>query len=188
MEITYKWLSMRHFITSEYQNDIYMGRQQYPINNTDIITHGLIESLGKCVLFASPLKRSIQTVDFIIETYKAIDFDVRYLDALVERGLGDFEGKQKAPLKKNTEYFYEGNFIVTKTPPNGESLSDFRNRVKPAVEAMLTENKNNNILVVSHLQTFRMINFCVESKYDYDEWYNIKYNHGEVAQEEYGKR
>jgi len=187
MEITNKWLSMRHFITAEYQNNIYMGQQQYPICNTDIETHGLIELLKDCTIFASPLKRSVQTVDYVIATFTMINFKIRYLDALIERGLGDFEGKPKALVRQDPEYFQNEKFIVTKTPPNGESLSNLRDRVNKAVEIMLVEVRKKDIFVISHLQTLRMIRFCVTNSYNYDIWHSINYSHGEVVQENYGK-
>ena len=68
----YIWLSMRHFLTNEYRNNIYMGQQQYAICNTDIKTNGLLESLNHCAIFASPLKRSKQTVEFIVRSYANI--------------------------------------------------------------------------------------------------------------------
>lgn len=182
-----KWLSMRHFLTEQYKNNIYMGKQQYPICNTDIITHGLLETLKNCTIFASPLKRSVQTVEFILQTYGSVNFKVKYLDGLAERGLGDFEGKPKEPIRKNTEYFINEKFIVTKTPPNGESLLDFRNRVENAVKEIRIERCLQDVLVVSHLQTLRMIRFCVRDSYDYDVWHNINYLHGEVVQEVYGE-
>ena len=39
------WLSMRHFLTNEYRNNIYMGQQQYSICNTNIKTNGFLEIL-----------------------------------------------------------------------------------------------------------------------------------------------
>ena len=182
-----KWLSMRHFLTEQYMNNIYMGQQQYPICNTDITTHGLLEPLKKCTILASPLKRSEQTVEFILQTYTSVNFKVKYLDGLVERGLGEFEGKLKEPIRKNTEYFINEKFDVTKTPPNGESLLDFRSRVENVVKEIIIERCIQDVLVVSHLQTLRMIRFCVNKSYDYDVWYDINYLHGEVVQEVYGK-
>lgn len=182
------WLSMRHFLTNEYRNNIYMGQQQYPICNTNIKTNGLIEKLESCTILASTLKRSQQTVEFITQTYANISFDVIYLDELVERGLGDFEGKPKAQIRCNPNYFINNKFIVTKTPPNGESLNDFRNRVNKAVKVIKTASKTNNILVISHLQTLRMIRFCVLGLYNYELWHSINYNHGEVVKEDYGKQ
>lgn len=183
-----QWLSMRHFLTEEYRNNIYMGQQQYPICNTDIKTNGLLEPLKSCSIYASPLRRSLQTVEYIVKTFKCTDFEINYLDGLVERGLGDFEGMPKEEIRKNTEYFVDKKFIVTKTPPNGESFIDFRSRVDSSVKIILEASKRNNILVVSHLQTLRMISFCVLGTSNYDIWHSINYNHGEVVQECYGKK
>jgi len=186
MAINKMWLSMRHFLTAEYRDNIYMGQQEYPICNTDITTHGLIENLSACTLFASPLKRSVQTVDFILNTYTDILFDVVYLDQLVERGLGDFEGKQKDSIRYDSEYFIDKKFIVTKTPPNGEGISEFRDRVEKAVEIMQAEYKERDVFIVSHLQTLRMIKFCFAKSYEYDKWHDVNYSHGEVVKESYG--
>lgn len=181
------WLSMRHFLTDEYRNNIYMGQQQYSICNTDIKTNGFLEYLKSCTIFASPLKRSQQTVEYLVDTYSNISFNIVYLDGLKERGLGDFEGKQKEQIRCNQEYFINKKFIVTKTPPNGESLLSFRKRVENTINIMFEEFKENNILVVSHLQTLRMIKFCVQNSYNYDVWHEINYAHGEIIKEEYGK-
>jgi broad specificity phosphatase PhoE len=164
-----------------------MGQQQYPICNTNIITNGYLEELRDCTLFASPLRRSTETVDFVVKKFSFIKFKVRVLDSLAERGLGDFEGKLKAPIKKNTEFFENEKFIVTKTPPNGESIVNFRNRVANAVYEIQNERCVSDILVISHLQTLRMIRFCIYNSYNYEEWHNINYLHGEVVQESYGQ-
>jgi broad specificity phosphatase PhoE len=181
------WLSMRHFLTNEYRNNIYMGQQQYSICNTNIKTNGFLECLKSCTIFASPLRRSQQTVEFIIDSYTDIKFNVIYLDELKERGLGDFEGKPKEQIRSNKEFFVDKKFIVTKTPPNGESFLDFRKRVENIIDSMFKEFKSDNILVVSHLQTLRMIKFCVVNSYNYDVWHEINYAHGEIVKEDYGK-
>lgn len=181
------WLSMRHFLTEEYLNNIYMGQQHYSICNTDIKTNGLLERLNYCTIFASPLERSQQTVEYVINTYNGINFNVVYLDGLKERGLGDFEGKPKGQIRSNPEYFIDGKFIVTKTPPNGENFLNFRKRVDDTVKIILKEYKKNDILVISHLQTLRMIKYSVSNIYTYEDWHNINYVHGEVVQENYGK-
>lgn len=182
------WLSMRHFLTDEYRNNIYMGQQQYPICNTDIRTNGYLDTLRSCLIFASPLKRSQQTVEYVVDIYPKIDFKVIYLDELKERGLGDFEGKHKELIKHDEEYFINKKFIVTKTPPNGESFNDFKNRVNYATKIMLEESKSSDILVVSHLQTLRMIRFCILETDNYEDWHSINYTHGEIVKEDYGKK
>lgn len=184
----YIWLSMRHFLTDAYRNNIYMGQQQYPICNTDIKTNGYLEDLRTCVIYASPLKRSSQTVEFLIKKFPDTKFEISYLDGLKERGLGNFEGKPKEQIRCNADYFIEKKFIVTKTPPNGESFCDFRDRVEKAVKIIFDKSFSNNILVVSHLQTLRMIRFCVNNIHNYDTWHNVNYSHGEVVKEDYGEK
>lgn len=185
---TKTWLSMRHFVTNEYLNDIYMGQQQYEICNTDIITNGLLDNLNECTIFASTLVRSRQTVEYVVSEFRNIKFNVVFLDKLNERGLGDFEGKQKFIIRQNTQFFKNGKLIVEKTPPNGEKLIDFRFRVNLALEIIRDEFKNKSILVISHLQVLRMIRFCMLEKNDYTHWHDINYTHGEIVRECYGER
>lgn len=180
------WLSIRHFLTKEYLNEIFMGQKQYSICNTDIKTNNLFDSLEYCTIFASPLRRCQQTVDYLVQKITNITFNVTFLDGLMERGLGDFEGKQKEQIRRNLDFFLDGKFIITKTPPNGESFLDFRNRVDKAIN--IISKAKGNILIVSHLQTLRMIRFCMLGSYDYTTWYDINYPHGEVVLENYGKK
>ena len=180
--------SMLHFVTQEYLDGIYMGQQQYPICNNKIISDCYLKDLKSCTIFASPLLRSRQSVDYIIKEYNHLIFKVIYLDELMERCLGDFEGQKKSVVRQNAFYFKNQQFIVTKTPPNGEDISSFRNRVEIAIEKIFEVLSNDNILIVTHLQILRMIYFIINNIQEYSIWYNINYKHGEVVKENYGKR
>ena len=188
MAVNSVWLSMRHFATTEYLEGIYMGQQQYPICNTNITTNGLLENLKSCTIFASTLKRSIQTVEYVVDKYTDITFEVTYLNELIERGLGDFEGKDKHAIRKKYEHFFDEKLIVTKTPPNGESLSDLRKRVDSVVWSISDFAQKRNVLIISHLQTLRMIRYCITKSYDYSAWHSINYAHAEVVKEDYGEK
>lgn len=98
------------------------------------------------------------------------------------------EGKKKEPIRKNPHFFKNEKFIVTQTPPNGESILSFRKRVNDAVGEIIKEQNKTDILIVSHLQTLRMIRFCITNSYDYDAWHSINYKHGEVVQEDYAQK
>lgn len=181
------WLSMRHFVTKEYINGIYMGQQQYEICNTNIKENGLLNNLDSCTIFASTLTRSKQTVDFVVSQYNNINFEVVFSDNLIERGLGDFEGKSKIIIRQDPTFFINNQFLVEKTPPNGEKFEDFRSRVNDEIKVIMEEHKKKNVLIISHLQVLRMIHFCVTNNYDYSNWHNINYAHGEIMRERYGK-
>ena len=182
------WLSMRHFETEENKKGIYIGQQAYPICNTDINTNGHLETLDKCSVFASTLLRSKQTVDYITSTFDNVQFNVIYTDALIERGLGDFEGKSKNLARQNKSFFIDDKFIVELTPPNGEGFVFFRNRVSLILEQIRKQHQNSHILIISHLQVLRMIRFCMDNNFNYSQWHSINYSHGEVIKEHYGKK
>lgn len=183
-----RWLSMRHFVTKEYLQGLYMGQKQYEICNTNLIDKGLMDSLTECTIFASSLMRSRQTVDYLCHHIKKIKFEVIYSDSLVERGMGDFEGNLKQELKKNGDYFLNGRLIVDKTPPNGESFFEFKKRIECFLPEICEKNDTKNVLVVSHLQVLRMIWFIMNKEHSLNKWYEINYNHGEIVEEFYGKK
>lgn len=182
------WLSMRHFVTSEYLQGIYMGQKPYKICSTNLITNGLIEPLTECTIFASSLMRSKQTVDYICNSFPKIQFDVIYSDCLIERGLGDFEGERKCYIKKNKDFFVDGKYKVELTPPNGEPFISFKNRVESILKIICKKYHTNNILIISHLQVLRMIKYCMSEEENYLHWHDINYNHGEIVKESYGKK
>lgn len=184
---THLWLSMRHFTTNEYQQGIYMGQQPYPICDTNIITNSLLEKIEHCVIYASTLLRSKQTVDYVLSSFRNTHFDVLYSNDLIERGLGDFEGKPKKIVRQNPDFFIDNKFMVELTPPNGESFRDFRERVTQILEDISKTYYSSNVLVISHLQVLRMIHFCMLKSNDYSHWHDVNYIHGEVVEETYGK-
>ena len=181
-----RWLSMRHFVTKEYLQGLYMGQKQYEICNTNLIDNGLMNSITECTIFSSSLLRSQQTVDYLCHHFKEIKFEVVYSESLVERGMGDFEGNLKQELRKNGEYFLDGRLIVDKTPPNGESFLDFKKRVENFLPEIREKKTTKNVLVVSHLQVLRMIWFFMNKEYNLNKWYEVNYNHGEIVEEFYG--
>lgn len=69
------------------------------------------------VVFCSPLKRTKQTAKILLPNSKII-----YDERIVEKGLGDWE---------NTPNTDEKQFLLKNkiTPPNGETLEEFDNRI-----------------------------------------------------------
>jgi alpha-ribazole phosphatase len=171
---------MRHFLTAAYKEGIYMGQGDYGICDTTIVNTNVLAETRECVLFVSALRRARETADFIVNEFKNIKFDVHIMPELIERGLGDFEGKPKTIIKQNSRYFLEGNFIIGLTPPNGESFSLFKQRIEKAYTQISYSTKANNVLVISHLQVLRMLHFIINEVEDYSNWHFINYKHGEM--------
>jgi len=114
------------------------------------------EVLGADAIFCSPLKRARQTAAGFA------DRDVILDDRIVERTLGDFDGKWNYELIKvdaYKKYFTDDlkdNFrsSFTVATPNGESYDDVVKRVTPFLDE-LKQSSYNKVVVVSHVIAIR---------------------------------
>lgn len=96
------------------------------------LSKGDILSVRRVV--ASPLKRCIQTAEYI---YPNVDIEI--CDKLKECDFGDFENKSYEDLKDNPDYqkWLDSNGELPF--PNGETHEDFKNRCKEGFFESLTE-------------------------------------------------
>jgi broad specificity phosphatase PhoE len=100
-------------------------------------------------VYSSPLKRAYQTAEIIVAGRKC---KITCQDALKEWGLGKWEGKTLAEVRKN----YGDSFRrwVRKpssvSVPGGEPFKDFVARVKRTIEAIRKKHTAGNVLVVCH--------------------------------------
>jgi len=100
-------------------------------------------------VYSSPLKRALATAEAIAR-YQGLQVQVE--PALKEMEVGDLEGLSLVELGKNFSQFLvewrdgEGAGKL----PGGESLVDLANRVWPAAQRMLHDDKQGDIAVVSH--------------------------------------
>jgi len=100
-------------------------------------------------IYSSPLKRALATAEAIAKHQR---LQVQVEPALREMEVGELEGLSLVELGKNFSQFLvewrdgEGKGKL----PGGESMVDLANRVWPAVQGMLDNNKQGDIAVVSH--------------------------------------
>lgn len=104
------------------------------------------EKLGKeniDIIFSSDVYRTKETSEIVGKKIKKkVSFDER----LREIDFGDFHGKSK---KSYRNYFLDADRF-SKRPPNGESWGDVAKRLKSFLKEVEKENRNKNILIVSH--------------------------------------
>jgi len=169
-------------MTEAHENNIYMGQSDYGICNTIITNSDTLQAIQDCLLFSSTLLRARQTTDYIVTQFPSIQFTVKLLPDLIERGLGEFEGKEKYIIRQNSDFFDNGNLKFELTPPNGEAFYDFHLRVRRAHMQIQSAACQGDVLVISHLQVLRMFHFLdIENNTDYSKWYDINYKHGEMV-------
>ena len=96
------------------------------------------------VIFTSPFKRTRETAAIMAKTIGA---KVMVDERLGEVNVGIFNWR---PLKEYRKYFGSPLEEFTKTPPEGENLSDVKKRGLSFLQDINQKYRNKNILVVGH--------------------------------------
>ena len=100
-------------------------------------------------IYSSPLKRALDTAKAIANQH---GLEVRIEPALKEMEVGDLEGIPIAELGTNfSKYMIEWRQGGgTAKLPGGESLMDLSERVWAAVQSMIDNAGQGNVVIVSH--------------------------------------
>ncbi len=91
-------------------------------------------------IYTSPNACCTQSAQIIAELFKQKPITID----LTQRNHGVWHGSYYADLFKE-----HGTSVLTQTPENGESLSDFNTRVSKIINKLVRENKGNRIIVVT---------------------------------------
>lgn len=106
-------------------------------------------------LVSSPISRARQTAQFIANE---ISSEVLIDEAYAEISFGDWDGLTNAEVLSMYPAEYEawrGSFDLA--PPNGESLSDFEQRVRRGLKKLLSDRSGEAIVIVSHVMPIRAL-------------------------------
>ncbi|MDD2935381.1 MAG: class I tRNA ligase family protein [Candidatus Pacebacteria bacterium] len=99
------------------------------------------------LIISSPFVRTRETAEIVAD---GIGFDKNQIifdERLIEAQVGDFEGKDISEYRNSTKSLEE-KFL--QTPPNGESLTELKNRVGDFIYEIDKKYSNKNILIVTH--------------------------------------
>ena len=134
---------VRHGQTDSNLKNICMGKKDIPLNSMGISqAEELKEELIKIKfdkVFSSPLKRAIQTAKII--TNCKIETDIR----LIERGMGQLEGKSNSEIKSIVNFMDEKEFGY-----GIEMLGEFKKRIFDFFDETIKEYVGKNVLIVTH--------------------------------------
>ena len=98
------------------------------IKSKEIIDFTELNSINDMKIFSSSSIRCRETV-YNLFTNLHVEIPTVYLDQLLERSMGRFEGKKRDELVTEfPEYFIEDKFIFYLTPPQGESYGEICKR------------------------------------------------------------
>ncbi len=137
-----------------------MGRLDIGLNQTGCQQ---VEALGKRLhdyqigrIITSPLGRCRETAAMV---GRRLNVPVAADARLVERDIGELEGKSKAGifmrLEGRTDNF--GKKVYTEVPPGGESAEEVRARVFSLMDELRRLPGDGNILIITHSFVAKMI-------------------------------
>jgi len=138
-----KILFVRHGQTNLNSPRRMQGISDEELNDTGIKqadeTRKILEKKKIDLIIVSPLKRAIQTAEIINSNMKKeIIIDKR----IIEMNFGDIEGKIYHKEYWHMDYDYKSI--------NGESISDFQERIYNFIEDIKVKYREKSVLIVAH--------------------------------------
>lgn len=144
---------LRHGQTSWNVDKIIQGKQDTELNEVGIRqAYEAKEKFNKLnidLIMCSPLKRTKKTAEIINQDK---NLDIIYKKELIERDLGEFEGKD-CETEEGDIYNYYKNESKMKIEP----VVELCNRINKLLEEIKNNYKSNTILLVTHSGTARAI-------------------------------
>ena len=104
-------------------------------------------------IVSSPIQRTLDTAHILANE---IGLGVSVNENIAEISFGDWDGHTNAEvMNKWADAFQEWQGSWTVSPPNGESLASFDERIQAGRRAILAENRGKTVAVVSHVMPIR---------------------------------
>ena len=100
------------------------------------------------ICYMSPLVRCVETAMILVGDRVPIVKDKR----LIERNIGEFEGKKRGPYDINKYW----NYRLNSNDKGVEPIQDIEKRVKSFL-SYISKKKDKDILIVTHASVFRML-------------------------------
>lgn len=151
--------------TEEKKNGVFVGRGQYSLNeegkNQIISAAETFDGYIFNFIYLSDDKTAKETLDIFLQESSQEKSEINFNEILRERSGGDYEGEKYLKLKKDLsprDYkIWERD--PNKSPPNGESFLDVKNRIKEWFEKEIQPKIKNNetVLLISHPDVIRVI-------------------------------
>lgn len=146
---------VRHGKTSWNEKGIAQGHTDIELSENGIKAANelakLIDINSIDVCLSSPLLRAKKTAEIITDN----KIDILCDDLLIERNLGDFEGK-RVTLEKVRSHW---NLRDVENPDHMETVEELMDRTKKFIDKIKKEYDNKTILVVTHACVIKGIHF-----------------------------
>jgi len=106
-------------------------------------------------LYSSPVARCVETAGYL---GRALQLEIRQLDAVGEVRYGEWEGAEIETLSKEKSWYAVQHFPSRFRFPQGEALREVQARAVTALETLATSHeKSDMIAVVSHADLIKLL-------------------------------
>lgn len=153
-------LIARHGQTNLNLDYRYQGFTDAPLNKTgmkqaDQLAKRLIDEKLEAI-YSSDLMRSVQTAERIVENNQ---LQINKDERLREISFGEWEGMSYQEMQTKNPHLLESwmNDPANISPPSGETLIQFAERVKPAMDEMKIQHEDQTVLMVTHGGVIRVL-------------------------------
>lgn len=144
---------MRHGETEWNRQSRIIGHAEIALNETGRKQAALLAQALRnekvSAIYASPLQRTRETA---AEISQVLGVEVIFEAALKEIAAGDIDGMTFEEVAERHSDFFQhwmrGDPLLQL--PGGESFTDLRNRTWPAVQRIVSEHNDGDVIVVSH--------------------------------------
>ncbi len=150
---------IRHAESEANKSRIMASRRAFPLTaegkaDADLIASELKEIIRIDRIITSPLVRARQTAESFAEAYGLpLEEDER----ISEQELGKFSGMTYDEVKLHEDYVTETQKRWDWVPEGGESYAMIADRVRSFFSDMESDSREENLLIVTHAVTFRLI-------------------------------
>lgn len=117
-----------------------------------------LSGIGINTIISSPLERAVETA-FICQ--QAFNIPHKTYNSLLERNLGDWQGKDVSYLQTLPEYNELLNQVTSLTINNAESALDCGKRIFSALQQLANTHLGQNSLIIFHGEAMRCLFFLL---------------------------
>ncbi len=128
------------------------------------------------VCYTSPLFRAMQTAFTVVYDRCVINKDLR----LIERNLGEYEGKVVEEVEKNDNLKDYDDFVMNIHDNGMEPIRDVYKRVDEFLNDIKKKHKDENVLIVSHSSIIRCLHNVLNDRVEEPDDIEIRNGYFEV--------
>lgn len=166
---------VRHGKTDWNERGLMQGMSDIPLNETGkeeaIKSRELLKDVSFDICISSPLRRTIQTAKIITDSKCEVICD----DLLLERNLGEFEGKKHDEYVK-LDYW---NYNLNNSDHGVEPVRNVFLRTKKFLAELKSKNYDS-VLLVSHAATIRAMHYNIIGYDKNNNFYDFVPKNGKV--------